>query len=357
MANLFSRRQFHTLLSGGLFGLISNASHSESRLAASEGGSNVSRVTHEQTFGLLSDPGKKIPVIFDTDIGSDIDDTWALLYLLKCPELDVRLIATDSSSGNYRTRLTAKFLQAIGRTDIPISKSIGHHQGLGHQQDWVKGFELDQYAGTVYDDSADAIIKTIHGSPDPVTLICVGTVPNIAEALRRDPTICGNARFVGMHGSIHQGYGGSDTPSAESNVKYGVDALQRTFAADWQCSITPLDTCGQLTLVGDRYQRVFQSNAVGVAELMQNYRDWLTRVDWLKTKPNPSIASTTLFDMVAVTMAFTERWLEMETLPLAVTEDGFTRIDEQNGVPVRCALRWEKYEDYLDHLVERLTAQ
>jgi len=29
----------------------------------------------------------KIPVILDTDIGSDIDDTWALAMLLESPEL------------------------------------------------------------------------------------------------------------------------------------------------------------------------------------------------------------------------------------------------------------------------------
>ena len=28
-----------------------------------------------------------VPVIFDTDIGSDIDDTWALGLLLRCPVL------------------------------------------------------------------------------------------------------------------------------------------------------------------------------------------------------------------------------------------------------------------------------
>ena len=37
----------------------------------------------------------KIPVILDTDIGSDIDDTWALAMMLKSPELDVKLIVTD----------------------------------------------------------------------------------------------------------------------------------------------------------------------------------------------------------------------------------------------------------------------
>ena len=35
---------------------------------------------------------KRIPVILDTDIGDDIDDTWALALLLRCTELDVKLI-------------------------------------------------------------------------------------------------------------------------------------------------------------------------------------------------------------------------------------------------------------------------
>ena len=30
----------------------------------------------------------KIPVILDTDIGGDIDDTWALVMLLGCPGLE-----------------------------------------------------------------------------------------------------------------------------------------------------------------------------------------------------------------------------------------------------------------------------
>ena len=39
---------------------------------------------------------KPIPVILDTDIGDDIDDTWALALLLKSPELEVKLVAADT---------------------------------------------------------------------------------------------------------------------------------------------------------------------------------------------------------------------------------------------------------------------
>ena len=57
--------------------------------------------THANTFALLRQ-GKKIPVIFDSDIGGDIDDTWALVYLMKCPELDVKLLVSDAGNTIYR---------------------------------------------------------------------------------------------------------------------------------------------------------------------------------------------------------------------------------------------------------------
>ena len=49
----------------------------------------------------------KIPVIFDTDIGDDIDDTWALVMLLKSPNLDVRLITTDYGNTVYRAKIVS----------------------------------------------------------------------------------------------------------------------------------------------------------------------------------------------------------------------------------------------------------
>ena len=39
---------------------------------------------------------RRIPVILDTDIGNDIDDTWALGQLLNSPELDLKLVLTST---------------------------------------------------------------------------------------------------------------------------------------------------------------------------------------------------------------------------------------------------------------------
>lgn len=309
--------------------------------------------THEDTFGLL-DQGRKIPVIFDTDIGSDIDDTWALLYLLRCPELDPLMVATDAGQGQYRASLAAKFLQACDRTDVPIAIGNGGANPKGNQAGWLGDHDLATYPGEVFPDAVDAIIEAVHGSPDPVTLVCIGGVPNIAAALAKDPSICDNARFVGMHGAIRVGYDGKPPAVAEANVRRDPEALRKTFAATWQCSITPLDTCGDIVLRGDRYARWMAATDRGNTALMNNYRDWLQRVPWLKVKPDPEKQSSTLFDVVAVYMAFSEAWLEMETLPIAVTDDGMTVVKDESP-QVRCAMRWKDQDAFMDHLVYRLT--
>ena len=309
--------------------------------------------THEDTFG-LAEQGKKIPVIFDTDIGSDIDDTWALLYMLRCPELKPLMVATDAGQGQYRASLTAKFLEACDRTDVPVAVGPGGVNPQGNQAGWVGQYERSRYAGEVMPDAVEAIIAAVHGSPDPVTLVCIGGVPNIAAALEKDPSICTNARFVGMHGAIRVGYDGKPPAVPEANVRRDPPALRKTFAAPWQCSITPLDTCGDIVLRADRYARWLAATDRGNAALLANYRDWLQRVPWLKVKPDPEKQSSTLFDLVAVYMAFSEAWLDMETLPIAVTDDGMTVVRE-DAPSVRCALKWNDQEAFLDHLVNRLT--
>ena len=65
-----------------------------------------------------------IPVILDTDIGDDIDDTWALVMLLGMPQMDLKLVVTDYGNTPERTRLVAKILQRLGRTDVPIGTGI-----------------------------------------------------------------------------------------------------------------------------------------------------------------------------------------------------------------------------------------
>ena len=53
-----------------------------------------------------------IPTILDTDIGHDVDDVWALAFLLKCPELDIKLITTSTGAVSY-THLTLPTIYSV----------------------------------------------------------------------------------------------------------------------------------------------------------------------------------------------------------------------------------------------------
>src|SRR5881397_3464776 len=62
-----------------------------------------------------------IPIIFDTDIGDDIDDALALALALQSPELDVRAVTTVIDDTAARTRLAWKQLGIYGRRDIALA--------------------------------------------------------------------------------------------------------------------------------------------------------------------------------------------------------------------------------------------
>src|SRR5690349_15179257 len=62
----------------------------------------------------------RVPVLFDTDIGSDIDDAVALAYLLKEPRCQLLGITTVSGESIERARLADAVCRAADRLDVPI---------------------------------------------------------------------------------------------------------------------------------------------------------------------------------------------------------------------------------------------
>jgi inosine-uridine nucleoside N-ribohydrolase len=295
---------------------------------------------------------RRTPIILDTDIGDDIDDTWAIGLLLKSPELDPKLVLGEFGKCEYRAKLIAKFLQTSGRTDIPVGVGVNAGpEGEGGQASWVKDYALDQYPGLLERDGVKAMIDTIMRSRTPVTLICIGPMTNIAAALQREPRIAQRANFVGMDGSVLLGYGGSKTISAEWNIKADVKAAQRVFSAPWKSmTITPLDTCGLVSLEGERYRSVLSSADPIAAEVIENYRIWSNH------SADAEAHSTTLYDTVAVSLAIRQDFCHMEQLKLRVTDDGRTVIDP-DGHSMSVATSWKDLNGYRDFLVDRLTGK
>ena len=302
---------------------------------------------------------KKIPVILDTDIGSDIDDTWALAMLLQSPELEPRLIVTESGDTVYRAKIVAKILERSGREEIPIGVGLRLGNEKGPQLSWVKDYNIERYGGTIYEDGVKALIETVMESSEMVTLLCIGPLTNIAAALKAEPRIAEHARIVSMLGCLYKsppGYGGGDGGIvAEYNVKRDPKAAQTVLSAPWDITITPLDTCGFVKLRGERYRMIRKCRSPLIRDLMENYKIWLRnrREDWQRIFETES---SILYDTVAVYLAFSSEYLVMRDLGVQITEDGYTRISGE-ARKVHCAIEWKNLRAFKDMLVERLTSQ
>ncbi len=297
----------------------------------------------------------KIPVILDTDIGDDIDDTWALGLVLQSPELDLKLVVGDYGRPMYRGRLLAKLLERAGRSDVPVGLGLDV-QGVGGEQSqasWLGDYDLAKYPGKVHTNGVQALIDTIMKSPTPITVIAIGPLPNLEAALAREPRIATKAVFVGMHGSVRVGYGGSTNINAEWNVVAAPKAAQAVFAAPWKKTITPLDTCGLVTLDGDVYRQVRDSRQRVAGDVIDNYRAWVANRKGFKPE-DADTKSSTLFDCVAVYLAISQDFCGMEELGIRVTDDGYTRLDPA-GPRCRVATTWKDLPGFQRWIANRLS--
>ena len=300
---------------------------------------------------------QRTPVIIVTDIGTDIDDSWALALALRCPELDLKLVVTDPVDTQYRAAVAARLLESAGRSDVAVG--IGDNHGPTGDDNktlalWVSGYDIAKYPGRIHQDGIAALIDVVEKSPRPVTIVAIGPVWSLAKALERAPDIAAKCRFVGMFGSFDIGYGGGP-PAAEFNVKVNPAGLRTVLLAPWRdILLTPLDTCGLVSLGGERYHAIWCATGDPLLRaLISSYCVFAPRQNWMNCDFFTT-RSTTLFDCVAVYLAYSEDLVETEMIRFDVTDDGFTRRSATGPCKARVAIRWRNRDGFEAELAGRL---
>lgn len=288
----------------------------------------------------------RIPVILDTDIGGDIDDTWALGLLLRCPELDVRLVTSATGNTEYRARLIARILDECGRSDIPIGIGVRRSDGIANQSGWLGSYSLIDYPGEIRTDGVGAMIDAVRTSPEPPVVIAIAPLTNLAAAYARWPGIAARSRVVAMAGCFRTHVEGAPGHLPECNIVSDLAASRAVFASPWPITATPLDSCGRVVLRDRHFAALEASRDPLCRLLLANYDDWNPR--------HPVGRTTVLFDTVAVHLAISEALLAMADERVAIDDQGRTCIDAL-GRPVRIAWDWHDLPRFQQWLVDRFT--
>ena len=151
-----------------------------------------------------------IPIILDTDIGTDVDDALALTLAVHSPEIDILAVTTVGADICLRGRIARKLLRVLGRDEIPVA--AGCDRRLNGQEfkpmpiSSARGFIENEEDGLPLQEqhAVDLIIDLLQGANTKITLVLIGPVTNAAMALKRCPQIKEKIeRFVVMGGSIY----------------------------------------------------------------------------------------------------------------------------------------------------------
>ncbi|MBQ9802177.1 MAG: nucleoside hydrolase [Clostridia bacterium] len=123
-------------------------------------------------------------VLFDTDIGNDIDDSLALAYLLSEPDCALMGVTTVSGAGQLRAGMVDAICRRAGRTDIPIYPGVEQPLLGTQRQPYPRQAErLGRWAHRESFPEGGAIEfmrRTIRENPGEISLLAVGPMTNIA---------------------------------------------------------------------------------------------------------------------------------------------------------------------------------
>lgn len=191
-------------------------------------------------------------VLFDTDIG--IDDAMALLFLHFASEVDLLAIVTGfgnaSIENTTRNALHMKELFGISApvyrgADGPISEGLAKEfPDFVHGQNGLGDIEIAEPDGDPEKiPGAQAIVDLVSQYPQQISIVAVGRMTNLANALELCPEL---PRLVGevviMGGAFgFNGHSGNVTAVAEANISGDPKAADKVFASGMPITVVGLD--------------------------------------------------------------------------------------------------------------------
>ena len=269
-------------------------------------------------------PPNKIPILLDTDIGTDIDDAFALALIVRSPDLELLGVTTVSGDTHARARLAAKLLWEAGVRSVPVVAGEPGRPLPIEQTRWANGFRSPQLRSGSAVDFLDSTLRRRVGK---TTIVAIGPLTNIAALLQKDPAIAKKiSQVVLMGGAVHHGYGDDPTPVAEYNIAADPAAAQKVFGSGVHILMVPLDVTAMLQLRGPGRHRVFTALTPMTDALAVLYNLWNQR-------------TPTLFDPMAVAMVIDPSLCQTKPLDVQVDANGFTHVIDDKPPNATVALQ------------------
>jgi purine nucleosidase len=311
-------------------------------------------------------PDSRIPVILDTDIGTDVDDAYALILAATLPQLDLKAVTTVLGDTTTRARLARKLLSLLNRPGVLVS--AGAPLSLTGESGWWGGWEGEELQPD--DDwpistlpAPKLICKVLADSDEPVTVICIGALTNLALAAR-DPGFRRERidRVIVMGGALSDIVVENTTvpPHWETNLHNDIDAAVQILRSGVPVILVPADITFHAKLRRhdfDRLRALGNPISAVLVRMSERYCEhWQAVMRGLGVRHYYEDAVALLHDPLAVLVAAGYGFADLESADVAVTTTDRTIVlsraaDTGMRVQVAGNLRVEALSTFVvDHI-------
>jgi pyrimidine-specific ribonucleoside hydrolase len=287
----------------------------------------------------VTKPARKLPVVVDTDPG--VDDLLALALAACAPELD--LIAVTTSYGNATlgatTRNARYLLHLAGRPEVPVvpgaaapERRTAATAPIRHGTEGSGDAPVPPAEPVV--PNAGALARVLEGVAEPVTVVTMGPLTNLAAALRTGagPRV---SRHIGMFGAVYNGSGGH--AHADFNTWCDPEAADQVLRTGLPTTMVALDASRKLVLDPRVIRRAAQSRDP-LASWLAAALSCAMRYD----QGERGIQGVLVHDVVTVAYLLEPGTLTTQVMPIHVSLDegearGHTRV-RADGIPTSVAV-------------------
>ncbi|MBM3497511.1 MAG: nucleoside hydrolase [Armatimonadetes bacterium] len=271
-------------------------------------------------------PDLPVPILYDTDIGDDIDDAWALSVCVRHPRIELLGVTTVHRDSELRAAQARLLLELAG---APVEVAAGARDGLdrlfpqvrNNQADVLSAEEEDRLrAGRV--DGVRFLAEKIAQHPG-CTLLPVGPFTNVGRLIAEFPEAYQQlGRLVIMGGHVRP-----DRPDPEYNACVDPRATRMMFESGKPLLMVGLDVTLRCVMTPEELGAIDAKGTPLSQAIMAMTRLWQQHV----SPPGGPTRTPCIHDPLAALVAVEPSFVRTEPMCLTIDEEG--RCVRREGEP------------------------
>jgi len=278
-------------------------------------------------------------VIVDTDIGTDIDDAYAVLLAISSPELNLKGITVVHGDIETRARIALKLLKLAGRADVPVL--LGERYPVNRERPiyWAghegRGIDFSDIEPALQLSRSDIlapefIARTAAERPGELLLVTIGPLTNVGVAFRDYPRDTAHLKGIVAMASTFNGFG-PESAGVEHNVVLDPEAAEIVLNSGIPILLVGLNVTRQTALARSHLAQI-ASARTPLADFMAHMtEDWLAVVNRDSTAMHDPLAVAASFEPAVVATVPVKAEVSRETAGLV------TYSEPRGESPIRIA--------------------